>query len=101
MFLTGPKVVKEALGEEASAESLGGASVHERNGVCHFVAEDDAGEVEVALGCRHVRVSGLRHNRDRARACGGVVCDRRVPSPRLFVALQVRFVAFPISLPEW
>jgi hypothetical protein len=35
--------------------------------------------VEVALGCRHVRVSGLRHNRDRARACGGVVCDRRVP----------------------
>ena len=32
MFLTGPKVVKEALGEEASAESLGGASVHERNG---------------------------------------------------------------------
>jgi acetyl-CoA carboxylase carboxyltransferase component len=45
MFLTGPKVVKEALGEEASAESLGGASVHERNGVCHFVVEDDADSV--------------------------------------------------------
>jgi acetyl-CoA carboxylase carboxyltransferase component len=45
MFLTGPKVVKEALGEEASAESLGGASVHERNGVCHFVAQDDADSV--------------------------------------------------------
>jgi acetyl-CoA carboxylase carboxyltransferase component len=45
MFLTGPKVVKEALGEEASAESLGGASVHERNGVCHFVAKDDVDSV--------------------------------------------------------
>jgi len=41
MFLTGPRVVKEALGEDASAESLGGASVHERNGVCNFVAKDD------------------------------------------------------------
>lgn len=45
MFLTGPKVVKEALGEEATAESLGGAAVHERNGVCHFVARDDADAV--------------------------------------------------------
>ena len=45
MFLTGPRVVKEALGEEASAEPLGGASVHERNGVCHFVAKDDADAV--------------------------------------------------------
>lgn len=45
MFLTGPKVVKEALGEDVTADSLGGASVHERNGVCHFVAKDDADAV--------------------------------------------------------
>ncbi|HEX8855745.1 MAG TPA: adenylyl-sulfate kinase [Thermoleophilaceae bacterium] len=41
MFLTGPKIVKQALGEEVSASELGGPQVHERNGVCHFVAADD------------------------------------------------------------
>ena len=38
MFLTGPGVVREALGEEVDAEQLGGTRVHQRNGVCHFVA---------------------------------------------------------------
>jgi acetyl-CoA carboxylase carboxyltransferase component len=41
MFLTGPRVVKDALGEEISADDLGGGRVHEKNGVCHFLAEDD------------------------------------------------------------
>ena len=41
MFLTGPGVVREALGEVVDAETLGGAKVHQKNGVCHFVAEDD------------------------------------------------------------
>jgi acetyl-CoA carboxylase carboxyltransferase component len=41
MFLTGPKVVKEALGEDVTASALGGVRVHERNGVCHFVAAGD------------------------------------------------------------
>jgi acetyl-CoA carboxylase carboxyltransferase component len=41
MFLTGPAVVREVMGEEISAEELGGPRVHERNGVAHFVAEDD------------------------------------------------------------
>jgi acetyl-CoA carboxylase carboxyltransferase component len=41
MFLTGPGVVREALGEDVDAETLGGARVHERNGVCHLVARDD------------------------------------------------------------
>jgi acetyl-CoA carboxylase carboxyltransferase component len=40
MFLTGPKVVQEALGEEISMEDLGGPRVHGRNGVCHLVADD-------------------------------------------------------------
>src|ERR1700761_3802092 len=43
MFLTGPGVVRDALGEEVTAQELGGTRVHERNGVCHFVAPDDAG----------------------------------------------------------
>ena len=44
MFLTGPAVVREALGEEVTATKLGGTRVHERNGVCHFVVptDDDA-----------------------------------------------------------
>jgi len=46
MFLTGPRVVQEALGEESTAASLGGAAVHERNGVCHFVAPDDRAAIE-------------------------------------------------------
>jgi acetyl-CoA carboxylase carboxyltransferase component len=41
MFLTGPGVVREALGEEVDAAQLGGTRVHDRNGVCHFVAHDD------------------------------------------------------------
>ncbi len=41
MFLTGPGVVAEAMGEDVSAEELGGPGVHERNGVCQFVAEND------------------------------------------------------------
>jgi acetyl-CoA carboxylase carboxyltransferase component len=41
MFLTGPAVVREALGETVDAETLGGAKVHQKNGVCHFVAHDD------------------------------------------------------------
>jgi acetyl-CoA carboxylase carboxyltransferase component len=48
MFLTGPGVVREALGEEVTAQDLGGTRVHERNGVCHFVAPDDAGASGVA-----------------------------------------------------
>jgi acetyl-CoA carboxylase carboxyltransferase component len=49
MFLTGPGVVREALGEEIDAASLGGPRVHERNGVCHLVARD---EVAAALSVR-------------------------------------------------
>ena len=41
MFLTGPGVVREALGEDVSVAELGGHRVHERNGVCHFVSRND------------------------------------------------------------
>ncbi len=41
MFLTGPGVVREALGEEVDAASLGGSAVHSSNGVAHLVADDD------------------------------------------------------------
>ena len=41
MFLTGPAVVREVMGEDVSAAELGGHKVHERNGVAHFVAKTD------------------------------------------------------------
>lgn len=47
MFLTGPKVVQEALGEEISMEALGGPRVHGRNGVCHLLADDADGATDV------------------------------------------------------
>jgi acetyl-CoA carboxylase carboxyltransferase component len=41
MFLTGPGVVKEVMGEDVDAQALGGPRVHERNGVCQLVASSD------------------------------------------------------------
>jgi acetyl-CoA carboxylase carboxyltransferase component len=40
MFLTGPGVVREAIGEDVDTAALGGRRVHERNGVCDLVAAD-------------------------------------------------------------
>lgn len=51
MFLTGPDVVRDALGEDVTAQSLGGPDVHERNGVAHLVVED---EVEAAQRVREM-----------------------------------------------
>jgi len=41
MFLTGPAVVRDVMGEDVGAAELGGHRVHERNGVCDLVVSDD------------------------------------------------------------
>jgi len=42
MFVTGPEVVKTALGEDVTFEELGGAITHAKySGVAHFVAKDE------------------------------------------------------------
>ena len=42
MYVTGPDVVKTVLGEEITAEDLGGATAHgSKSGVAHFVAENE------------------------------------------------------------
>jgi acetyl-CoA carboxylase carboxyltransferase component len=41
MFLTGPGVVREVMGEDVDAAELGGPRVHSGNGVSHFVSEND------------------------------------------------------------
>ena len=43
MFITGPDVVKAALGETVTFDELGGASVHSsQSGVAHFVSDTEA-----------------------------------------------------------
>jgi acetyl-CoA carboxylase carboxyltransferase component len=64
MFLTGPAVVREVMGEELTAADLGGAKVHDRNGVSHFTAQTDA---DAAMLVRDL--------------LGHVGRDRRVPAP--------------------
>ncbi len=41
LFLTGPNVVEEVMGETVTMDELGGPRVHSRNGVCDLVADDD------------------------------------------------------------
>jgi acetyl-CoA carboxylase carboxyltransferase component len=47
-FLTGPSVVRDALGEDVTFDELGGARVQQRNGVCHFVAPTVSDGIELA-----------------------------------------------------
>lgn len=46
MFLTGPRVVEQAVGERVSMEDLGGPAVQGANGVCQLVTEDDAEAID-------------------------------------------------------
>ena len=48
LFLTGPGVVEEVMGENVTMDELGGTRVHARNGVCDLVAEDDVAAAELA-----------------------------------------------------
>jgi acetyl-CoA carboxylase carboxyltransferase component len=47
MFLTGPGVVREVMGEDVDAAELGGPRVHSANGVSQFVADDDVAAVQL------------------------------------------------------
>jgi acetyl-CoA carboxylase carboxyltransferase component len=47
--LTGPGVVKSSLGEDITADELGGPGVHALNGVCDLVATDEVGSLRTAL----------------------------------------------------
>jgi acetyl-CoA carboxylase carboxyltransferase component len=76
MFLTGPRIVYEAVGEDVTSNALGGPRVHERNGVCHAVAEDDRAAVALVrelLGFLGVPQAG-------AGAAGDADPARHVPA---------------------
>ncbi len=49
MFVTGPDVVKKVMGEETTAEDLGGADLHATaSGVAHLVGEDEVDAISRA-----------------------------------------------------
>jgi acetyl-CoA carboxylase carboxyltransferase component len=47
--LTGPGVVKSALGEEVTADELGGPGVHGLNGVCDLTTNDELASLRTAI----------------------------------------------------
>ena len=47
--LTGPGVVKSVLGEDVTADELGGPSVHGQSGVCDITTPDELGSLRTAL----------------------------------------------------
>jgi acetyl-CoA carboxylase carboxyltransferase component len=82
MFLTGPGVVAEVMGENVTGEELGGPRVHERNGVCHMTAPS---EVDAALLARDLldylpQHSGERPQRWPAVPPPGFMPDAVVPA---------------------
>jgi acetyl-CoA carboxylase carboxyltransferase component len=82
MFLTGPAVVREALGEDVDAGELGGPRVHQKNGVCHFVAEDDFEATRLARDLLGYLPShrGAAAPRADSRPAGGGDLARLVPT---------------------
>ena len=80
MFLTGPGVVREVMGEDVDADELGGPKVHERNGVCHFVAADDARRR--AARARPARPPARSTPASRRRAGAAASPRRRRPGRR-------------------
>ena len=49
LFVAGPPLVKAAIGEDVSKETLGGAQVHvAQSGVAHNVTDDDEGAIDLA-----------------------------------------------------
>ena len=81
MFLTGPAVVEEVMGERLTAAELGGPAVHERTGVAHVTARTD---VDAALVARDLldllpqHAGGPAHRR-RAIDPPGPFPDATVP----------------------
>ena len=47
--LTGPGVVKSVLGEDVTADDLGGPRVHGQSGVCDLITHDELGSLRTAL----------------------------------------------------
>jgi acetyl-CoA carboxylase carboxyltransferase component len=82
MFLTGPGIVGEALGEDVDATTLGGHRVHERNGVCHLVERDEAAAAARVRSLLGYLPSSAGETPPRTIACEPSVADPRAAVPR-------------------
>jgi acetyl-CoA carboxylase carboxyltransferase component len=81
MFLTGPAVVREVMGEDVSAAELGGYKVHEKNGVAHFVAGSDGDAALLARDLLDHLPANTGERAPRWRAVGPVGYDAGEPVP--------------------
>ena len=87
MFLTGPSVVKEVMGEDVDAAALGGTKVHDRNGVCQLGAASD---IEAVWLVRELLDHLPQHATEAPRAMPVVApaegpSDRAVPESKRHV----------------
>ena len=74
IFLGGPPLVKASIGEDVTAEELGGGDMHStRSGVTDHLAEDDHHALEL---CRHI-IENLNWTQRP-------VCDVSAPEPPLY-----------------
>ena len=78
LFVTGPALVEEVLGERVSAEELGGTGMHSRlSGVTHLTARDDR---DCLLQIRRLLDCLPQNNRERSPSReGGDAGERLVP----------------------
>jgi len=98
MFLTGPAVVEEVMGERLTAAELGGPAVHERTGVAQLTAPTD---VDAALLARDLldylpQRIGARPARWPATAAPGPAPDVAAPADQRKV-YDVRTVAKAVA----
>jgi len=62
LFLAGPPLIKAALGEEVSAQDLGGAEVHTKvSGVCDYLSTSEEEALAVVRDCIATTPSPLPH----------------------------------------
>jgi 3-methylcrotonyl-CoA carboxylase beta subunit len=85
IFLGGPPLVKAAIGEEVTAEALGGADVHSRrSGVTDYYAEDDAHALVLARSAvanlNRIKPTVLKTQKP---------CEPRYPGEHIFGAVPV------------
>lgn len=81
MFLTGPTVVGEVTGETIGMQELGGPRVHERNGVCDFVVDDDRAAAGLASRLLSYLPQHAAAESPRAIGCPAAVTDPGAAMP--------------------
>lgn len=84
MYITGPAVVKSVIGEEISAEELGGAAMHSSlSGVAHFVYPNDW---ECLNGVRRLLSYLPQNNEEKAMTVKGIEMDASASLPYMVPA---------------